>query len=604
MENEGNLTHNKLKVSGCCKHYTAYDLDNWKGVDRYHFDAKVTLQDMEDTYQPPFKSCVLEGHVSSVICSYNRVNGVPACADANLLKGVLRGQWGFDGYVVSDCAAVRVFHQAINYTDTAEDAVAVALKAGLDMNCGTYLGDYTENAVKLGKVEESVVDQALTNNYIVLMRLGLFDGDQTQLPFAKLGPSDVCSKENKRLALEAAKQGIVMLNNNGALPFSPNTTKSLAVIGPNANATQAMLSSYAGVPCGYITPLQGLKKYTSVTYQPGCANVACSDGSLINSAAKAASSADATIVVLGLDQSIEAEELDRLNLTLPGLQEKLVFEVAKTANGPVVLVIMSGGPIDVSFVKNISKIAVVWVGYPGQSGGEAIAQVIFGDYNPGGRLPFTWYPKEYVDQLPMTDMNMRANNPRKFPGRTYRFYTGHKLYEFGHGLSYTIFSKLVKSAPTTVTVPLKSSNVLETNKILFPNTVPSGSNGQAIDLSKVKCEGLHFNVEVSVKNGGDRDGAHVVLLFWKPSTSDGVKGSPNRQLIAFDRVEVKKSKVETVKFKIDICKDLNVVDEGGKRKLVLGQHTLLVGTSSEHQVRHHFYLELLKSEEAPLLSMY
>ncbi|PIA44186.1 hypothetical protein AQUCO_01700063v1 [Aquilegia coerulea] len=384
MEKDGNSSSDKLKVSSCCKHYTAYDVDNWKGIDRFHFDAKVTLQDMEDTYQSPFKSCVVEGHVSSVMCSYNRVNGVPTCADADLLKGVVRGQWGLDGYIVSDCDSVEVFYNSIHYTATPEDAVAVALKAGLDMNCGTYLGKYTENSVKLGTVEESVVDQALTNNYIVLMRLGYFDGDQTQHPFGKLGPADVCTDGNQKLALEAAKQGIVLLENNGTLPLSPNTTKTIAVIGPNANASQVMLSNYAGIPCGYITPLQGLKKYASVTYQPGCANVSCSDESLIDSAAKAASTADATILIVGLDQSIEAEGLDRVNLTLPGLQEKLVMQVANATPGPTILVIMSAGPVDVSFAKNVSKIVgILWVGYPGQSGGEAIAQVIFGHYNPG-----------------------------------------------------------------------------------------------------------------------------------------------------------------------------------------------------------------------------
>lgn len=253
------------------------------------------------------------------------------------------------------------------------------------MNCGSYLGKYTENAVKSGKVEESVVDQALLNNYVVLMRLGFFDGDPTQLPFGNLGPTDVCAEDHQQLALEAALQGVVLLENDGTLPLSTKNLKTLAVIGPNANATTVMTSNYAGVPCKYISPLQGLQKYSSgVSYQPGCANVGCSDESLIESAAKATASADAVVLVVGLDQSIEAEGLDRVNLTLPGLQEKLVTEVAKAAKGPVVLVIMSAGPIDVSFAMNESKIGgILWVGYPGQSGGEAIAQVIFGDYNPG-----------------------------------------------------------------------------------------------------------------------------------------------------------------------------------------------------------------------------
>ncbi|KAK9286361.1 hypothetical protein L1049_014755 [Liquidambar formosana] len=346
---EGNSTDDRLKVSSCCKHYTAYDLDNWNGVDRFHFDAKVTAQDMEDTYQPPFKSCVEEGHVSSVMCSYNRVNGIPTCADPNLLQGVVRGQWGLDGYIVSDCDSIEVYYNSIHYTATPEDAVALALKAGLNMNCGDYLGKYTANAVNSKIVEESIVDQALIYNYVVLMRLGFFDGDPTTLPFGKLGPSDVCTNDHQLLAVEAAKQGIVLLDNNGALPLSPNSTKNLAIIGPNANATRVMISNYAGIPCQYISPLQGLVKYVSnVTYEPGCGNVKCGDETMIEAAVKAAAAADAVVVVVGLDQSIEAEGLDRVNLTLPGFQEKLVMEVVNATNGTVVLVVMSAGPIDVS----------------------------------------------------------------------------------------------------------------------------------------------------------------------------------------------------------------------------------------------------------------
>lgn len=323
-------------------------------------------------------------------------------------------------YIVSDCDSVEVYYDSIHYTDTHEDAVALALKAGrviliasktfsehfncekylipsmenymtycvhagLNMNCGDYLGKYTENAVNLKKVEESVVDQSLIYNYIVLMRLGFFDGDPKLHQFGNLGASDVCSNEHKALALDAAKQGIVLLDNNGALPLSPNTTKNLAIIGPNANATKVMISNYAGVPCSYTSPLQGIQKYVSAAkYEPGCSNVKCVDESLIGAAAQAAATADTVVLVVGLDQSIEAEGLDRENLTLPGFQEKLVEQVVDATKGTVILVIMSAGPIDVSFAKNLSKVGgILWVGYPGQDGGDAIAQVIFGDYNPG-----------------------------------------------------------------------------------------------------------------------------------------------------------------------------------------------------------------------------
>lgn len=253
------------------------------------------------------------------------------------------------------------------------------------MNCGNYLKAYTESAVNSSKVEESVVDQSLIYNYIVLMRLGFFDGDPKMLPFGNLGPSDVCTSDHQLLGIEAAKQGIVLLDNNGVLPLSPNTTKNLAVIGPNANATNAMLSIYAGQPCGFTTILQGLQKYVSaVTYEPGCQNVVCKHSSLIDAAAKAAAIADTVVLVIGLDQSIEKEGLDRDSLKLPGYQEKLVTDVVNATSASVILVVMSSTPIDITFAKNNSKIgAILWVGYPGEDGGEAIAQVMFGQYNPG-----------------------------------------------------------------------------------------------------------------------------------------------------------------------------------------------------------------------------
>ncbi|GMY38770.1 putative beta-D-xylosidase 5 [Fagus crenata] len=582
VDEGGNSTGDKLKVSSCCKHYTAYDVDKWKGVDRFHFDAKVTKQDLEDTYQPPFKSCVEEGHVSSVMCSYNRVNGIPTCADPDLLQGVIRGQWGLDGYIVSDCDSIKVYYGAINYTATPEDAVALALKAGLNMNCGTYLGDYTENAVKQKKVDESVVDQALIYNYIVLMRLGFFDGDPKSLTFGNLGPSDVCTSDNQQLALDAAKQGIVLLNNNGALPLSKNNIKNLVAIGPNANATEVMISNYAGIPCRFVSPLQGLQKYIStVSYEPGCSSVNCGNESLIEAAVKAATIADTVVLVVGLDQSIEEESLDRENLTLPGFQQKLVVEVANATNGTVILVVMSASPIDISFAKKLTSIGgILWVGYPGQDGGDAIAQVIFGDYNPGGRTPFTWYPQAYVDEVPMTDMNMRANTTSNFPGRTYRFYTGNSIYEFGHGLSYSTFSNFIISCPSTILIQLTTN---------LSNTI---SNSQAIDLSTINCNNLTFDLVIGVRNNGTRDGTHVILVFWKPASSAEVSGAPNVELVGFERVEVKSGKTESVTVKVDVCKGLSVVDSEGKRKLITGEHTILVGSLSEGQVRHHFNVRL------------
>ncbi|KAL5992193.1 Beta-D-xylosidase 4 [Asimina triloba] len=237
---------NRLKVAACCKHYTAYDLDNWKGIQRYTFNAKVTKQDMDDTFQPPFKSCVVDGNVASVMCSYNQVNGIPTCADPDLLAGTIRGEWKLNGYIVSDCDSVDVLYKNQHYTKTPEEAAAITISAGLDLDCGTFLGQHTEAAVKNANLKESVIDNAISNNFAVLMRLGFFDGDPSKLPYGDLGPKDVCTQENQELAREAARQGIVLLKNTaGSLPFS-TAIKTVAVIGPNANVTETMIGNYHG----------------------------------------------------------------------------------------------------------------------------------------------------------------------------------------------------------------------------------------------------------------------------------------------------------------------------------------------------------------------
>lgn len=215
-------------------------------------------------------------------------------------------------------------------------------------------------------------------------------------------------------------------------------------------------------------------------------------------------------------------------------------------------------------------------------------------YFLGGRSPFTWYPQSYVDQVPMTDMNMRANRSRNFPGRTYRFYNGNSLYEFGHGLSYSTFSMYVASAPSSIMI--ENTSISEPHNMLSSNNsgtqVESLSDGQAIDISTINCQDLTFLLVIGVKNNGPLNGSHVVLVFWEPATSEFVIGAPIKQLIGFERVQVVVGVTEFVTVKIDICQLISNVDSDGKRKLVIGQHTILVGSSSETQVRHHIDVKL------------
>ncbi|XP_031130367.1 beta-xylosidase/alpha-L-arabinofuranosidase 2-like [Ipomoea triloba] len=554
----------KLKVASCCKHYTAYDVDNWKGIQRYTFNAVVTQQDMDDTFQPPFEACIREGNVASVMCSYNQVNGKPTCGDPDLLAGVIRGKWGLNGYIVTDCDSFDVIFNAQHYTKTPEETAALGLNAGVDLNCGTFLGKNTQGAVDKGLVKESEIDRAVSNNFATLMRLGFFDGDPRKQLYGNLGPKDVCTQDNQELAREAARQGIVLLKNTaGSLPLSPTAIKSLAVIGPNGNVTKTMLSNYEGVPCKVTSPLQGLSAIAATSYSPGCDNIACGTA-LVDDATKIASAADAVVLVMGSDQSIERESLDRTTITLPGQQSVLVSAVAKAAKGPVILVIMSAGGMDVTFAVNDPKVtSILWVGFPGEAGGSAIADVICGSYNPSGRLPMTWYPQSYADSVNMTDMRMRPDPKTGYPGRTYRFYTGPTVFKFGYGLSYSTFKhNLVRGAPETLSLPLEEGHVCRTSEC------------KSIEAVDHTCSNAAFDIHLNVKNVGQMSGSHTVLLFSSPPR---VHNAPQKHLLGFQKVHLSPNQEGIVRFSVDVCKHLSVVDEAGNRKVALGHHVLHIG---------------------------
>ncbi|XP_030543182.1 probable beta-D-xylosidase 2 [Rhodamnia argentea] len=565
---QGSDGSGRLKVAACCKHFTAYDLDNWNGVDRFHFNARVSKQDMEDTFNVPFRMCVMEGKVASVMCSYNQVNGVPACADPNLLRKTVRGAWRLDGYVVSDCDSVGVFYDKQHYASTPQQAVADAIKAGLDLECGPFLATHSGEAVRGGLLNEAEVDGALLNTLTVQMRLGMFDGTPSAQPYGTLGPNDVCTPAHQELALEAAGQGIVLLKNQGpTLPLSPRRHRTVAVVGPNSDVTVTMIGNYAGVACGYTTPLQGIGKYTNTIHQQGCVDVACHDDKLFGAAIEAARGADVTVLVMGLDQSIEAEFKDRDSLLLPGRQQELVAKVAMASKGPTVLVLMSGGPVDISFAKNDPRVAaILWAGYPGQAGGAAIADILFGSTNPGGKLPMTWYPQDYLASVPMTVMDMRPTGSNLYPGRTYRFYQGPVVYPFGHGMSYTQFVHTIAAAPAAVAVPLDGRRPANAT-----------NSGRAVRVTHVRCARLSLGVQLDITNAGARDGAHTVLVYSTPPGGGGGSWVPQKQLVGFQKVQVAAGARERVQINIHVCKYLSVVDRLGVRRIPLGEHRLHIG---------------------------
>ncbi|CAN4116312.1 unnamed protein product [Withania somnifera] len=488
----GKLKDGHLQASACCKHFVAQDLDNWNNFNRYTFDAHVLKQDLADSFEPPFRSCAEQGKASSIMCAYNLVNGIPNCANFDLLTTIVRGKWGFQGYIVSDCDAVEIIYTDQHYAKEPEDAAAATLKAGMDVNCGSHLKKYTKSALQKQKVQESDIDRALHNLFSIRMRLGLFNGDPRKLEYGDISAAEVCSQEHLELAREAARDGIIKAT-------------SLAVIGPKANDSEVLLGNYEGYPC--------------------CNFINCTSAST-DEVVDIAKKADYVVLVMGLDQTLEREKLDRTELGLPGMQERLITAIAQAALKPVIMVLMCGGPVDVSFAKDNQKIGgILWVGYPGEGGASALAEIIFGEHNPGGKLPVTWYPKEF-NKVPMNDMRMRPVSSNGYPGRTYRFYNGPKVFEFGYGLSYTNYSYSFASVNQGKLhfKNLKVNKTTEDTSIL--NIIVS-------DVRPEVCNDAMITVKVAVKNQGEMAGKHPVLLFLRHSNT--VDEVPRKTLIGFKR---------------------------------------------------------------------
>ncbi|KAK7849065.1 putative beta-d-xylosidase 2 [Quercus suber] len=443
--------------------------------------------------------------------------------------------------------------------------------SGLDLDCGPFLAVHTEDAVKKGLLNEIDVNSALANTLNVQVRLGMFDGEPSKHPFGNLGPKDVCTPAHQELALESARQGIVLLKNRGpSLPLSTRRYRTVAVIGPNSNVTNTMIGNYAGIG-----------SYIKAIHQQGCADVTCADDKLFGAAINVASQADATILVVGLDQTIEAEFKDRAGLVLPGRQQELVSKVAAASKGPTILVLMSGGPIDVAFAKNDPHIpAILWTGYPGWPFPQK-QQLTFLCF-AGGKLPMTWYPQGYLKNLPMTTMAMRSSQSTGYPGRTYRFYKGPVVYPFGYGISYTKYVHTIASAPTVISIPLDGRHARG-------NTTTSG---KAIRVTHAKCNRLSIGVQVEVRNKGSRDGSHTLLVFSTPPAGHWV---PHKQLVAFEKVHVPARAQRRVLINIHVCKYLSVVDKSGIRRIPMGLHSLHIGDTKHSVSIQEAKLSVIKS---------
>jgi beta-glucosidase-like glycosyl hydrolase len=534
------------KVLSTCKHYDAYDLENWHGMDRYHFNAIVNDRDLVETFLPPFEACVREGNVGSVMCSYNSINGIPACADDFLLNEIMRNQWGFDGYIVSDCDAVDCIFSTHHYTNSTEETCKVAIEGGCDLNCGSTYAK-CGSALSKGYITNADLDRAVYRMFKQRFELGMFDPASIQ-PYTTIGPQHINTPYAQELALDGARQTMTLLQNNGdLLPLSP-ITDVVAVIGPNADDAGVLIGNYAGTPPFIVTILDGIRNRIStgstVLYAKGC-NLTSNSTEYFPAALTAAGKADVVIMVVGLNQDVESEGHDRDYLTLPGVQLQLIQQVF-AINSRMVVVFVCGGPVSEPWIKD-NVPAIVQAYYPGEQGGLGVADVLFGYYNPGGRLPYTVYPPQYVDQLSMENMDMTAP-----PGRTYKYYTGKPLWEFGHGLSYTKFRYQLEL-------------ISEPHRQLKGQS-PKFRIHSALDVS----------YRINVTNVGDMAGSDVVLGFIHfPNNKD----APIKQLFGFERVFLQPGEMTQVFFSSSALA-LSLVDGLGDRHLHPGTYKITVGEES------------------------
>ena len=483
------------KMHACAKHFAVHSGPEWN---RHTFNAEnIKPRDLYETYLPAFEALVKDAQVKEVMCAYNRFEGDPCCDSDQLLIKILREEWDYQGIVVSDCWAISDFYREENSHKTHPDsasASAAAVLSGTDLECGnSYLS--LVDGVKRGLIKESDIDVSVKRLLKARYELGEMD-DPKEVSWTKIPFSVVASKEHHEQALEMARKTMTLLQNkNNILPLKRGG-KTFALVGPNANDSIMQWGNYNGFPSHTITMLEGIQKAIAeddkLIHVPGCSWV--KGESNIPQTLAQVKDADVIIFAGGISPQLEGEEMgvdlpgfrggDRTDIELPAIQRQLL-KALKAAGKKIVLVNYSGSPIGLE-PETQSCDAILQAWYPGQAGGQAVAEVLFGDYNPAGRLPVTFYKN--VDQLPdFEDYNMT--------GRTYRYFQGEPLFPFGHGLSYTTFTY------GDVQLPASAKND-ETIKICVPVTNSGKMDGDEI-------------VQVYIKKQSDTEGPIKALRAFK-----------------------------------------------------------------------------------------
>lgn len=549
-----------FKVIATAKHFAVH---SGPEPERHLFDAWSSEADLYDTYFPAFEALVKDAKVYSFMGAYNRLYGTPCCSSSLLLEKILRNDWKFDGFVVSDCWAVSDFYKFHKFVPDAAKASALAVKTGTDLACGNEYVHLNE-AVEKGYITEAGIDVAVKRLFTARMKLGMFD-PQAMVQWTSVKATDYDTEANRELATKVARESIVLLKNEKSLLPLGKKYKQIAVIGPYADEKSVLVGNYNGEPSHPVTIFQGIRNKAgkvAVSYAVGVEapeKIAKDSlrkavaGKLEAEALALAKKAQIVVFVGGISPELEGEEMpvkvdgfkggDRTSLDMP--EEQVEFLKKLNSMGkPVVLILTNGSALSVNWAnENLPAIVDAW--YSGGEGGNAVADVVFGNYNPAGRLPVTFYKS--ADDLPsFDDYSMK--------GRTYRYFTGEPLFAFGHGLSYTKFdySNLTANA----------LRILGNGKIRF---------------------------KVSVKNSGNYDGDEVVQVYFRQPAS--VQNRPLQSLVAFQRVSFKKGESKEISFEIPVSKLRHFDSKLGRYVVEKGNYDLMVGSSSDY-IREKVNIEI------------
>ena len=528
-----------LKASATAKHFAVH---SGPEATRDKFDAIVDEKDLRETYLYAFHALVTTGKVESVMSAYNRVNGVPNAINKMLLTDILRKEWGFKGHVVTDCGALDDVFLTHKTLPGPVETAAAAIKAGVDLDCSTILQEDAIKAVKQGLLTEKEIDGALATLFRTEFRLGFYDGPAL-IPYHGYGVDSVHNAAHIALARKAAQQSIVLLkNDNNVLPLKKDNISSLMVIGPNAGALDPLIANYHGTSTKTVNFVEGLTAVvgpaTRVEYDLGCDY----KDTVHFGGTWAAGNADVTVAVIGLSPVLEGEAGDaflsagggdKVSLSLPASEIAFMRDLRKSVrHKPIIAVITAGSDVDIDAIAPYAdSIILVW--YPGEQGGNALADIVFGDVSPSGHLPVTFYKA-------LSNVPDYSNYSMK--GRTYRYYDGPVQYPFGFGLSYTRFDYELKDGAKPA---YKAADTIIVN--------------------------------VQVKNTGTRDGDEVVQAYIEYPK---VARMPLKELKGFKRVPVTKGGVQLVSIKIPV-NDLQKWDMGthawkvypGGYKLILGENS-------------------------------